>query len=466
MTVAALLLATLALTPADWASKPLGIRPERTRVERVGRRSVAWYRHAADPAWGGDCSRIDRFTVAEPVGGARDGAPLLVVLHWRGGGVPSGGVDLQTKSVDEKGRVYSAPDDFYVLTLDDMRDYNVWLFRTHDEYWWGATPRYQGPEKGDVARLAQGETSCEKRVLDSVEWCVRTLGIDRERVYLCGNSMGGQATEAIGLAHGEVFAAVCANVPATVWFAAARLGFVDAAGEETDRIGTDARRFADPPPCVDWSGVDDPWSRDREIFYRGMARRRWALMGLWGDYGHCGEEALARRRNDLVGRFDWMAIRRDEPYPAFTGADCDDRLPWPFSVWKPSHFFFGYFTGDVVSAKTAVADGAPRAGQVNGFFRWRTCAHDEDGVAMELWIAGADEIPTQQFSPPEAAVADVTVRRIRSRALVEADEVAWRFGEACGVIRRGADGALTVPRLRLTRARETLRLAVRKEGGR
>ena len=71
---------------------------------------------------------------------------------------------------------------------------------------------------------------CEKRILDTVEWTVRKLGIDRNRVYICGNSMGGQAAEAIGLAHGEVFAAVNANVPATCWFAAARLGFVKADG--------------------------------------------------------------------------------------------------------------------------------------------------------------------------------------------------------------------------------------------
>ena len=43
----------------------------------------------------------------------------------------------------------------------------------------------------DVPRLMKGETSCEKRVLDCVEWTVRRFGCDRNRVYLCGNSMGG-----------------------------------------------------------------------------------------------------------------------------------------------------------------------------------------------------------------------------------------------------------------------------------
>ena len=275
--IAALVLA-VALTQSDWESKQIGIAPSLARVETVGRRSVTWFEHDADPTWGGRAFR-DSFAIASPVTGDRAGAPLLVVLHWRGGGMPGKGVDCQADAVDDKNRVFSAPDDFYVLMLDDIRDYNVLLGRTHDEYWWGATPNYAGPTVADVPRLLACETTCEKRVLDCVEWTIRRFGIERSRVYLCGNSMGGQAAEAIGLSHGEIFAAVNANVPATVWFAAARLGFVGPDGR--DREDWSVERFADPPLLVDWSGVDDVWSRDREVVYRNVAKRKWAMIGLW-----------------------------------------------------------------------------------------------------------------------------------------------------------------------------------------
>jgi len=41
-----------ALTEKDWSLKKLSIEPKETKTETVGRRSVVWYSHATDPAWG------------------------------------------------------------------------------------------------------------------------------------------------------------------------------------------------------------------------------------------------------------------------------------------------------------------------------------------------------------------------------------------------------------------------------
>ncbi len=449
------LIAAVVLTQAYWETKPIAIVPGRERSETVGRREVTWYAHDADPAWGGREYR-DRFSIASPVAGPMKDAPLLVVLHWRGSGWPGKGVDLQTKVVDEKNRVYSAPDDFYILTLDDMRDYHVLFKRTHDEYWWGATPSYAGPTAADVPRLREGETSCEKRILDTVEWTIRTLGCDRNRVYICGNSMGGQAAEAIGLAHGEVFAAVNANVPATCWFAAARLGFVKDDG--TDDEEWSVEKFAEPPPLVDWSGVDDTWSRGREVVYRNVAKRKWVMIGLWGDYGHCGDVIAAREKNDLVEKFDWLSVRKNEAYPAFTDADSDDVLPWPFSVWKPKAAWFSGWKGDVVSANMEIAERAKVCGQVNGFFRWRVLS-DTDGVfEMELRVASAAELGTRHFTPPEWTDVDVTIRRMQSPRLRSAKRVAWSFDGRYGVAERDEHGSLTIPALRVGKTAKVLSL--------
>lgn len=445
-----------ALAATDWEHRTLGFAPEHFDSEMSGRRMVEWYRHKGDPAWGGDAEFEDRFAVAKPVAGDAAGAPLLVVLHWRGGGVASGGIEGQVPLADDKDRVFSAPDGFYVLMLDAMRDYNVFINRNHDEYWWGATPRYRGPVREDVPRIMAGVTSCEKRVLDSVEWTIRKYGIDRNRVYLCGNSMGGQATYAIGLGHGEIFAAVNANVPATVWFAAARLGFVDECGDDVKN--DDLSRFPDPPICVEWSGIDDVWSRERDVIVRAMARRQWPHIVLWGPFGHCGYVSEARMKNDLVERFDWLSVKKNEAYPVFTEATCDDKLPWPFKVWKPVKAWFGGWAGDIESAEMEIADGAPVAGQINAFFRWRNIIDDANGFEMELRIASSEEIGSRQFSSPESATARVAVRRIQNRALAGASEVEWTFGSRSGRVKRDAGGTLSIPGLEITRAPRVLRL--------
>jgi len=180
------------------------------------------------------------------------------------------------------------------------------------------------------------------------------------------------------------------------------------------------------------------------------------MIGLRGDYGHCGDVLAAREKNDLVERFDWLSVKKNEAYPAFTNADCDDVLPWPFSVWKPSTAWFSGWSGDITLAEMKVAEGAKNCGQVNAFFRWRVLSDTDDGLSMELWVASAEELGTRQFSPPEQTVADVTLWRVQSPRLRAARRVAWSFGDASGEASRDSHGALTLPRLRIGRTRTVL----------
>ena len=447
--------ATPSLEEADRAAaaRPLGMNPAPLRTETVGRRAVEWFEHDADPAWGGAALK-SQLAVAKPVAGDAKGAGLLVVLHSRGGGRPDGGIVAQVKTIDDKESVYTAPDGFYVLALDCMHGMNS-VEQRNPDFWWGGSDRFRGPVKEDVPRYLQGPTPAEKRLLDSVEWTIRRYGIDRNRVYLAGNSMGGQGALALGLPHGEVFAAIHANVPATVWLPAARLGFLAPDGSLLPPPAAPSP-LADPPVLLDWSGSNDHWSRNHELLWEGMRARKMALVGLWGDYGHEGSIAKARVKNDLVGSFDVFSVTRDKPYPVFTNASCDDKAPWPFSVYKPEFNTWGGYAGDVKRAEMKVAEGAKSAGQINAFFRWKALADEARGVAMELWIESPEALGTKQFAVPQTATADVTLRRVRVARPAPGRRYAWVFGAQKGVVAVGPDGLLTIPGLRLSRERTRL----------
>ena len=209
---------------------------------------------------------------------------------------------------------------------------------------------------------------------------------------------------------------------------------------------------------MEWSGVDDVWSRERNVLHEGMERLKLQRILLWGDYGHCGSVSAARLKNDLVERFDWLSVKRNEAYPAFTSASCDDKMPWPLRTWKPHRCWFWGWKGDIDRAEMEVACGAPVCGQVNAFFRWRTKKDDDEALEMDVWLADAKELGTDRILPPEAAIADMTVRRIQSRVIASARTVFWSFGGMSGEAVRGEDGSFTIRNLGITQTPKTMRL--------
>lgn len=464
VTVAAIFVHGAALTEQDWVSKKLVIQPTETKTEKIGCRDVTWYSHPSDPSWGATAKFSDRFAVAVPSGGKSEGAPLVVWLHSRGGGMPQGGIESMVKGVGGTGEggVYRSPEGFCVLVLDSMRQFNVQANQTHEEFWWGGSGKFCGPKEGDVPRLLKGETSCEKRCLETIEWVIRRYKIDRNRVYLCGNSMGGQGTLAFGLPHGEIFAAINGNVPATIWFPAARMGFVDEKCQ--DNPAFDPTRFADPPVCVDWSGSDDVWSRNHDVIYRNMAKYKYNFIGLWGNYGHCGDVGAARKKNPLVERFDWLSIRKNAAYPVFTNASSDDKCPWPFSVWKPVENNWGGWAGDIRGdSQKAIAAGAKPIGQVNGFFRWENLKDQKNGISMNLFLVTAQELGIDELSDdpntlsvPMKATADVSLRRIQAVKVKPGQSVKWEFGGKKGSVKADANGLITIPALTITAKKQKL----------
>ena len=497
-------------TSCDWARKTLGVEPVQTYYmpniykpsatigcQSISGHKVFWFNHTYDPDWGGVYpAQEDRFALAKPSDGDNPGRPLLVVLHSRGGG--KSGAEGTISALGNSDSVAYCPPEFYGLVLDCMgdvgkkgEDYTVL-----NDFWWGAMPPgtmangngghgmeasywtfiygtlmgelFDGPTKEPwknsihpnetcLEWLSRGEPSASKRVMDTIEWVVRKYKIDRNRIYLCGNSMGGQGSLGIGLPHGEVFAAINGNVPATIWYAAKRMGFVDNNGNDVSFEDYQAPAY-DPPFLLDWSGSDDAWSRDHDVLYRNMSRFKFGMIGWWGDYGHCGGKKSARKKNDLVEQFPWLEIRKNEAYPVFTAASTDNQLPWPQVSW--------YDTGKViiengiekVDAGLVPRLGCDTNGQVNAWFRWKVKADTAETFEIDLKIANSDEVASTQFTRPTVSVVDVTPRRLQAFKPTSG-KVRWTYGSQSGVVAKDAKlGVYTIPQIPVSQTPTTLKL--------
>jgi hypothetical protein len=369
--------------------------PARQKESEFTGRKLEAFRHGSRPEWGYAQPQQDTFLVLHPKQ-ARAGAPLYVVLHSAGHDVHS---CLACTARVGNHDIYHAPPDFFALYLDCRANKGDW--------WWGIH-KYPGPEVSPT----------DRRVMDTVQWVVRHYGLDANRVYLCGNSMGGSGALGIGMRHGDVFAAVKANVPAEVQHVSSRMYFPPLQVPAGVTL-------LDPPIVVDYSAQNDGWSRGHDAFVKAMNERKYALLLYWGPFGHANNHEQILKVNDLINSFDWLSVRKNEPYPVFTDASTNDPLPWP------NH----------------LAD--RKAGQVNAFFRWKNARETPDTIETTLFLVKPSELKTR-FTIPAAATADVSLRRLQSLRVAPGAKVRWSFGTSAGEAQADATGCVTVPRLRIT----------------
>jgi len=403
-TLLVLLLPGLCLSPSpgddDWTPVP-----DVSRAKALGDlgRAAEVYKHGTRKEWGYKAEQQDTFIVLHPKVD-RKGAPLYVVLHSAGHDVFS---CVQCTPHPGNHDIYRAPDDFYALYLDCRANRGDW--------WWGGMPANDAEL---VKRNSGGDPRpVERRVLDTVKWVMRKYEVDPNRVYLCGNSMGGSGTLGIGMRNGDLFAAIKANVPAGIEHASNRLYFPPATPPESPKL-------PDPPVAVDYSAPNDGWSFGHERFVKAANDRKYALYFYWGPYGHANNSGYILTVNDLINSFDWLSVKRNEAYPVFTNASCNDALPWP----------------------DRLTDKAP--GQVNAFFRWKNVEDAEGRFEMDLFLTDAADLKTT-FKIPAAATADVSIRRLQKLQVKPGDSLQWKFGSAGGTVKADETGLLTLPHLEL-----------------
>jgi len=370
-------------------------------------RKMEVFQHDARREWGYAAPQRDTFIVLHPKQ-PRQNAPLYVVLH-------SAGHDVWTClfCTTRVGNhdLYHAPADFFALYLDCRAN--------QDDWWWGFE-KYKGP---DVCPT-------EKRVLDTVKWVIEKYGIDANRVYLSGISMGGSGTLGIGMRHGDVFAAIKADVPARVEHVSSRMYFPP----QTVPAGV---TVPDPPVAVDFSAQNDGWSKDHDVFVKAMNERKYTLYFYWGPFGHAHNFGEIMKVNDLINSFDWLSVRKNEAYPVFTNASTDDPLPWP----------------DRLDDK--------KPGQVNAFFRWKNISDTQEAVETSLFLVRPSELKSK-FTIPTEATADVTLRRLQVLRVAPGGTMGWTFGAAKGEVQADRMGCVTIPKLKITAEPVTLRVVAAK----
>lgn len=407
--IALLMAASLPLLAAedDWnPSKD----PTKAKDLAVSGRAFEVFQHGVKKEWGYKAPQQDIFIVVHPKA-ERQNAPLYVVLHSAGHDVIS-----CVKCTANVGNhdIYHSPDDFYALYLDCRANGGDW--------WWGGM---HAKDANLIKKNSGGDpTPVERRVMDTVKWVIKKYDIDPNRVYLCGNSMGGSGTLGIGIRNGDAFAAIKANVPAGIEHVSNRMYFPPQAVPGNVEL-------PEPPVTVDYSAPNDGWSFGHERFVKAMNDRKYALYLYWGPFGHANNHAAIMKVNDLINSFDWLNVKKNEAYPVFANASCNSKLPWP----------------DNLNEK------AP--GQVNAFFRWKNISDTKDKLEISLFLATSAELKTT-FEIPKEATADVSLRRIQNVQVKSGETLKWTFGSARGEGKADAEGLITIPGLKITGEPTTL----------
>ena len=413
----------LVLAAAVSAAAPDGAKesfsPTRQKEKEFCGHKAVLYRHDCLKQWGPEETGQQMFWVIKPKVPQDEKnpapRPLVVYLHSAGAGdeAASNEIPYCIRYVDAGGP------EFLGLVPNSSTS------PTAANGWWG----YHSI-KADPAAYQQRLSTAERRVLATIEWVVEKYHIDRNRIYLCGISMGGSGTLGLGMCHGDIFAAALAGVPAGAGHVLHRMHFptppsphAPAADREQYLRAVSGVGLPDAPPIVDFSSPADTWSEGQPQLLRAAHDGRHPIVFAWGPWGHINHYDVAHR---AAYEFPWLRIRKDAAYPVFTDASTDQH----YCGLNPPH---------------------PDAdGQINAVFRWKNVEDTPQRFSIELRLVGNSDLTTPIKVPAESVV-DVTLRRLQNFKVRSGARCPWTFGAGpqaqSGVAEADAAGLLTFPRL-------------------
>lgn len=404
-----------------------------------------------------------------PRGGGK-GRPLVIHLHGRGGGV---GVDSRGRALGthlfftdrtlgwREGLpfkftigIHSRPDRVSVTFYD-----RVWIGRnmSRKEYsdsrdaakavstfWMGYNPKI-------AESLLDPDYVCdnytERLLLYLIRWVKEYLQTDPAAVYITGGSMGGTGAVQLATHFPKEFAAVSANVPiySYTWKKSQVGGFTSAwrmqcsVGKFTKTRpakmpdGTDlleylngARnigRTEDMPAIFACNGRQDksmPWANNPP-FFTAADKAKQFLAVYWnnGAHGMAGELPADMKRE--MGLASLFRFRLDSSYPVFSGSS-DNR---------------NYGNGDIKDGDLI--------GWMNRGIKWKTLADEPGRYCIEVTVSHPG------ITYP--VTADVTIRRRQKFLPKPGETVRVKINGKISRVKIGADGLLTVPKVRFADAK-------------
>lgn len=374
-------------------------KAQQVSEETLEGRRVLRFEHDCLKDWGYQGNEKQYFYVIEPKIKGKSNGPLLVCLHSAGG---TGETEMppNVKFVAEAG------DDFTGLVPNSGPGL---------EWWWGWDNIKANPGKYKTAL-----TPVENRVIATVEWVAREYNIDRDRIYMRGISMGGSGTLGIGASHGDVFAALLAGVPAGTFHSMHRL-------TNAESVIARAGKPGDVPPALVFFSQKDGWSEGTEKWFDLLRDTKMQALTAWGPWGHQNHYEMT---NPAAYEFPWLAIRKNQAYPAFANTSSDDNYP-------------GF-----------QSDAPDQNGQTNAYIRWAVVEDQPDRFAIELRLVQQGELSGKVEIPAEA-VTDVTPRRLQRFTVKPGQSCRWQIEQSghyvsSGTITADSLGLLTVPRVKIT----------------
>ena len=354
-----------------------------------------------------------------PAKGAGRGKPLVLSLHWRGGGATAGenaqqpgnylvfgdahqgwreGLAFKFLAKIKRDAVYIEPYDRAwtggrpVIESPDERDHcpavNTW--------WYGYHPRINESThpKADVI-----PNYSEKFLLGLVRWAQHYLGTDIDRTYLIGTSMGGSGAISMALHHPTIFAAALSIQGAVAYSNAGTgtlrhlIGVTGPIDEKTTVPNGEkfidymngawlAGRYPSDLPYLfcTASRCDHTISwENNPPFYRTMSAFHQGLSAYWNNAGHDLEKDMARVARKWKKKLFRYSLKRS--YPVFTNCSADQD------------------PGD-----GTIESGDP-TGWINQGLDWRDVVDTPEKFAMTVYM--------DRFGFLSPISVDITIRRIQ-----------------------------------------------------
>lgn len=354
----------------------------------------------------------------------------------------------------------------WVLTLDDWMPNSI-----ENTFWYGYHEAFNietglpQPTSGTVHDYTT------RRAVWEIEWALRTLPLDLNRIYMTGHSMGGIGTHFLSLMLPGKIAAIWTTSakydfsflndpnPANIWnsgsneransgdlmWGTVATGLMSSESIPVyDRLNAcylvSAMRGIDQPVMIAYHGKNDVvvgWA-EKLGFYNAMNANRHGGIFFFdsGVHNRSGGEWLASQSVNVLNRY-----RLNQSYPAFSNSSANS---------NPGN---------------GTATNGDTFGTLNGNLDWDTASIIDTPTQWQIKLSTLALAPgTGTIAAPASATADVTPRRLQAfphtpgrLARYEVRDLSNTLLQS-GLITADADGLFIVPSATITNAGVTLTL--------